>query len=560
MLPADLRVRMSVKSHAAPASTAVERGRECFARDAYADAFEALSSGAEEGPLGAADAELLGYSAALIARDDEHLRWLERAYELHLAAGNRDRAASCSFWIGFRLLHLRELGRGGAWISRSNTLVEEGGVPSVVAGYLRLPAVYRHIERHELDAAASAAKEAGAIATAFRDRALEALAQSMLGRVLLRQGHVEQGLELLGLSLLTVSAEGVLPMVAGVVYCAAISNASRVFALDRAREWTRALGRFCDARPQMVTFSSTCLVHRSEIHQTCGEWPEALEEAELACERVPPPPAVDKGPLSHALYQRAELKRVKGDFAAAEELYRAASEAGREPQPGFALLRLAQGRCDAATVAIRRVLAATMDPQERIGLLPAGVEIMIAAGALEEARGLAAELEVAATHSRMDVLRAMAAHADGSLRLASGDPQGALTPLRASFELWLRLGAPYLAARVRVELARSCRELGDLDAAELESSSARACFVKLGARHDVAALDGEKPAGQGGLSARELEVLRLVASGKTNKAIAAELCLSEKTVDRHVSNIFAKLDVSSRAAATAYAYQHKLTG
>jgi DNA-binding CsgD family transcriptional regulator/tetratricopeptide (TPR) repeat protein len=295
------------------------------------------------------------------------------------------------------------------------------------------------------------------------------------------------------------------------------------------------------------------------VHQTSGNWREAELEAERACERVPKPPAVDPGPLANALYQRAELKRACGDLAAAEELYRAACEHGRDPQPGLALLRLAQGKTAAAAVALRRALAEAGGQEARLGLLPATIEVLLAHGALDEARPHVAELEAAAESYGMAVLLAMARHARGSLALCDGDAAAALAPLRSSFEIWQRVGAPYLAARVRVELAGACHALADCDGAELELAAARATFEKLGAKHDLERL-GVKPAlDSSGLSPRELEVLRLVAAGKTNKSIAQELSLSEKTVDRHVSNIFVKLDVPSRAAATAYAYQHKLT-
>jgi len=539
--------------------SALERGRAAVARREWADAFEALSEAARDAPLEVLDAERLAWSAAFIAREDQYFHWHEHAYELHRAAGDPDRAALSAFWIGLRLLHLGETGRGGGWLARAEQLVDPAR-PTVVSGYLLLPVAYRHLAARELDAAAAAARDAGSIATALGDRDLEALAQSVLGRILLRQGHVERGLALLDLSTVTASGSGIAPNVAGVVYCAAISACNRVFALDRAREWTAALARFCEAQPQLVTFSGTCLVHCSEVHQTSGDWPAATRDAEQACERAPRPPSVDRGPLAQALYQRAELKRASGDFAAAEELYSAASEHGREPQPGLCLLRLAQGKHDAAVAAIRRVLAATTEPEARLGLLPAGIEVLLAVGELDEARELVVELQAAAERYKMDVLGAMAARGLGALRLAEGDARGALAPLRTAFETWRRLGAPYLAARVRLDLATACRSLGDLEGAELELRSARSCFEKLGARHDLERLDGKatRPAA-GGLSARELEVLRLVAEGKTNKTIAAELCLSEKTVDRHVSNIFVKLDVSSRAAATAYAYRHKLT-
>jgi len=540
-------------------SSALERGREAYARRAWSDAYEALSTAAAEGELVVEDVERLAWASVLIARDEGMFSGLARAYELYLAAGERARAGECAYWLGMRLMHLREVGRAGGWLARASQIAEELGGQSALAGYLLLPVANRHLAELELDAAAAAASEAGRIALLFRDPNLEALAQSALGRVRLRQGHVAAGLELLDLSMLTVANDTIRPNVAGVVYCAAIASSQRVFALDRAREWTVLLSRFCAAQPQLVQFSGTCLVHCSEVHQASGEWREALLEAERACERAPQPPSIDPGPLAQALYQRAEVKRVSGDLAAAEELYRAANEHGREPQPGLSLLRLAQGKAEAAAITLRRALAAASGAEARLGLLPATVEVLLAAGAVEEARPLVAELEAAAESYGMDVLRATASHARGSLALAEGDATASLAPLRSAFEIWQRVGAPYLAARVRVELAKACNSLADCDGAELELEAARATFEKLGAKHDLERLAGTTPENRAGLSPRELEVLRLVAAGKTNKAIAQELSLSEKTVDRHVSNIFVKLDVPSRAAATAYAYQNKLT-
>ncbi|HWP05229.1 MAG TPA: LuxR C-terminal-related transcriptional regulator [Polyangiaceae bacterium] len=543
-------------------SDALERGREAYARRAWADAYDALSVAASENELDADDVERLAWSAALTARDEGMFSGLARAYELHLGRGARERAAECAYWLGMRLSHLGEVGRGGGWLARATQIVEELGPSTVLTGYVLVPVANRKLAAGELDAAEAAATEAGRIAMTFRDPSLEALAQSALGRIRLRQGHVTAGLELLDLAMLTAAGTAVRPSVTGVVFCSAIASSNRVYALDRAREWTQMLARFCETQPQLVTFSGTCLVHCSEVHQASGDWQEAEREAERACERVPKPPAVDKGPLALALYQRAELKRASGDLAAAEDLYRLASEHGRDPQPGLSLLRLAQGKGDQAAMALRRALTAARDEQTRLSLLPATVEVLIATKELAEAAPLVAELEAAAERYGMDVLRAIATRARGSLLLARGDAASSLVPLRTAFEIWQRLGAPYLAARVRVELAKACRALEDCDGAELELAGARATFERLGAKHDLGGLAATLPAtsaGRAGLSPRELEVLRLVAAGKTNKAIAQELSLSEKTVDRHVSNIFVKLDVPSRAAATAYAYQHKLT-
>jgi ATP/maltotriose-dependent transcriptional regulator MalT len=306
----------------------------------------------------------------------------------------------------------------------------------------------------------------------------------------------------------------------------------------------------------MVAFTGACLVHRAEIMQFHGAWPEALVEAGRAYERSKQAPPKSPGA---ALYLQAEIYRLRGDYTKADEAYRDASRLGYEPQPGLALLRLAQGRTDAASAAIRRLLIATTDGQ-RAKLLPAYLEIMLAAGEVEDASSACQELQALAEAFDTDVLRAAAAQGHGALALGHGDARAAIGPLRRAFELWERLEAPYEAARVRVLLGQACQALGDDEAAGLEFDAARSAFARLGAQPDLARLHTARAptSPPGPLTTRELEVLRLIAGGHTNKGIAGKLRLSERTVDRHVSNILNKLDVPSRAAATAYAYAHQL--
>ena len=376
----------------------------------------------------------------------------------------------------------------------------------------------------------------------------------------MQQGQVKRGLALLDEVMVAVTAGELSSLVTGLMYCSVIQACQEVYAFGRAREWTAALARWCEEQPEMVAFTGVCRVHRAEIMQLRGAWQDAIEEAQRARERSE---GIDQRAAAAAFYQQAEVHRLRGEFAAAEEAYRNASQWGREPQPGLALLRLVQGRSDAAAAAIRRVVSATTHRLQRSRLLPAYVEIMLTVGDIQEARGASSELEEIAETFEIDVLRAMAAQARGAIDLAEGDTRAALVPLRRALEVWRQVEAPYEAACVRVLMGMACRSLGDDEAAELEVGAARAVFEQLGAGPDLtrthAPAQGAPPDHHHhGLTPRELQVLRLVATGKTNKAIATELFLSERTIDRHVSNIFAKLDVPSRAAATAYAYAHKL--
>ncbi len=528
----------------------------CYERRTWNEAYQALRFADQATPLDVDDLERLATSAYLIGNAPEFQRFLDRLHRVHVEAGDQQRASRCAFWLGLSLLLQGEMGQSNAWIARGQRLVE--GRDCVERGYLLLPAAEQQLREGKADAAHATAANAAAIGDCYRDADLMASARHVQGRALIQQGQVSDGLGLLDETMLAAIAGELSPIMTGLMYCSVIEACREVYALSRAREWTSALSRWCEQQSQMV-FTGTCLVHRAEIMQFNGAWPDAMAEACRACERAE---QADRKPPAAALYRQAEIHRLRGEFAKAEEAYRSASRLGYDPQPGLALLRMAQGRTDAACATIRRLVSATTDPLQRARLLPAHLEIKLATGDLEEARSACLELQSLAERLDTDVLRAMAAQAQGAIDLAGGDAGAALGPLRCAFEVWERLEAPYESARVRLLIGLACQALDDEETGGLEFGAARAVFEQLGAQPDLTRLEalgtGAASRHEHPLTARELHVLRLITAGSTNKAIAAVLSLSERTIDRHVSNILNKLDVPSRAAATAYAYDHKL--
>jgi DNA-binding CsgD family transcriptional regulator len=496
----------------------------------------------------------------MIGRQDEYISVLGRAHQAHLNAGEALQAARCALWVGMTLAQQGEMGHAGGWLGRARRLVEREGRECVEQGYLLMPLMFEHEASGNLDAAIAVAAEAAGVAERFGDADLLALAVHAEGQLLVSHGQAREGLALLDESMVAVTNGELSPIVSGIVYCGVILGCRAAYDLRRAQEWTAALAAWCQEQPDMVAFTGRCLVHRTEILGLRGAWVEALEEARRASRRCLE--AQNQRAAGEAAYLQGDLHRLQGSFAAAEEEYREASQRGREPQPGLALLRLAQGDTDAAFASIRRALGETTERPGRAGLLPALVEIALAAGDVDAARGPCLELEEIATGYEGGMLDAMVPYAKGAVDLADGDPEAALVWLRRASQAWQEIDAPYEIARARELVAQACLTLGDRDAARLEQEAARDAFAKLGAVPDVARIDAlAAPSGSHelhGLTGRELEVLKLVAAGQTNKAIAAELVLSERTVERHVSNIFAKLGVSSRAAATAFAYEHKI--
>jgi DNA-binding NarL/FixJ family response regulator len=533
-----------------------ERARGAFDRRMWRDAFDQLSAAHREGRLGVEDLERLAVAAYMVGRDDAcEDAWIE-AHRAWSRGGEAERAASCAFWHALGLFFRGDLAPAMGWVARGGRVLEDSRGEGVERAWLRMLTALPRLFEGDADVYSSFV-DAGAIAERFADPDATMFARLCRGYALILQGRVAEGVALLDEVMVSITTDEVAPILAGIAYCQVIDLCQAVFDLRRAREWTEALTRWCDSQPDLVPFRGNCLVHRCEIFQLQGAWTDALESARQARELLAGPPAWDV--LGSAYYQLAEIERLRGELREAEESYRQASLAGRDPEPGMSLLRLAQGRVDLALPAIRRALEEAEDPIARSRLLPACVEVMLEAEDVAAARTAADELAGIAAQLDAPYLDALAADAAGAVILVEGDTRAALAKLRTAQRSWRELEVPHQAARVRVLIGVACRELGDDASAELEFEAARSVLEELGARPDLERLARIAGAPRpGGLSRRESEVLTLVAAGKTNRAIATELFISEKTVARHVSNIFAKLGLSSRAEATAYAYKHGL--
>jgi len=537
------------------ANQAIDLGRELLRNQEWVAAFSRLTAPDVAQFLEAVDLEGLAQAAYLLGNETDGSEFYRRAHEEFLNRDQVQDAARCAFWLGFMSLINGELAIGTGWLSRAERLL--ASEPDCCEkGYLLLPIGYRETLGGDPAAAHSAFESAGEIGNRFGDKDLITMALQGQGRSLIRQGEIARGVTLLDEAMVGVTAGEVSPMIAGAVYCSVIEGCSEIFDLRRAREWTTALEKWCSSHPDIVPYRGHCRVRRAEILQLEGAWPDAMDEAQQASEWLSKPKP--RAEVGAALYCKAELHRFRGEFAEAEAAYVQAAR-WYPAQPGLAQLRLAQGQLDAANAAIRRVAEEIQESVNRARVLDAYVEIVLAVNDVAAARVAADELSGIAERFQAPLLLALSSRAIGAVLLAECEAKRALVFLRQSWTMWCELEAPFEASRTGILTALACRELGDEDAARVELTAAREVFERLGALPDLArtvALLGTAPAG--GLTSREVEVLRLIARGLTNRAIAETLYISDKTVARHVSNIFVKLDLSSRSAATAYAYQHEL--
>ncbi|MEU9012197.1 helix-turn-helix transcriptional regulator [Streptomyces sp. NPDC048479] len=548
---------------------AIKQARDAAAREAWADVYGALRD-LDPGRMAPDDLAVLADAAWWTSRVEESIAARIKAYSGYVTAGNARQAGFTAWMLFYEYQLAGRTAAAAGWLSRARQHLS--GEPECVEHcYLAWVESEEAKQRGAFDEAMACARRMGGIAQRCGSPDLLAMSTQAQAGVLLAQGRIADGLALLDDAMCSTMAGELSSLFTGWIYCLGLQECMYSADLERAVEWTDAAMAWCASMPEENNFRGLCRVHRVEVLELCGDWPQAATEAALTCRELLP---YEGRMAAEAFYLAGGIHRRRGDLAAAEASYARAHELGRDPQPGLALLRLAQGKADSSAAALRLALAdedggnGRPDRLGRCRLLAGQVEVSLSLRQFDQARMAADELESIAREwqqrrqSTTTMLHAIAAAAGGAVAFADRDLERALPLLRRSLSLWLELGVPYEAAQVRMTLAAADRAAGDDEGARLELRAARAAFERLGATPDArraaALLSSLYHRQPGELTEREIQVLRLVAAGGTNRSVAAELLISEHTVARHLNNIFAKLDVSSRAAATAYAYTHGL--
>ncbi|WP_165367383.1 helix-turn-helix transcriptional regulator [Phytoactinopolyspora endophytica] len=536
------------------ATAHVARAREFHQASRWEEACAEYAAADTEEQLAAEDLEAYAEAAQVCARGDEAVALLHRVFVLRVSADELDDAAQVAFWLWWALLNSNKAVQASGWLKQTSRTLGPDMAGSV---WLKIPEAMFHGttgNRARADDLLRAIVDEG-------QGEVVPWALSMWGQTLIDDGRLQDGLDHLDEAMAILLNHGLSPRVTPWIYCAAVRGCCLARDFARARAWNRSMARWLDSLDSLAgAYLGNCRIYRSRLMFLNGAWPDALDEIAAVCDDLD---GYAGWVCGHAYYQLGEVRRLRGEWDAAEDAYRRTAESGCPTQPGLALLRLAQGDVDAASAGIRRALTEVSAKPDRLDLLKAAVTIYLEEGKIQAARDAVTEFEELTGELTTPVIEAETATVTGALALSEGDPGTALPLLRQAVGAWQEQGAPHEVAKLNVLIGQACRALADHDGAQLEFSAARETFERLGARPDleqlnriVAATDTAPETH--GLTQREIEVLRLIARGKGNRAIANELHLSERTIHRHVSNIFTKLDVDSRTAAVAYGIKHRI--
>lgn len=534
------------------------RARRLCHEHAWLDACHEFAASSDEPD--AADLEAWAEAAYLVGDVEiADVRWAA-AHDAWLEAGEVGRAVTCSFWHGLTLLLGGQEARGAAWLARAARVSSAEPEEAPCRAYLDVPVALQAMNRYDPGLSLGMFKHVAAVGDLASDRDLATLGRLGQGQSLIALGEVARGTGVLDDVMLAVTNDEVSPLLAGLAYCAVIIACQQAFDLRRAHQWTEALSTWCSTQQGIRPYRGQCLAHRAQVLQFRGRWTAALAAARAACEHLSDQPGDPVQGMAH--YQLGEVLRQLGRFGEAEEAYHQASRWGHPVQPGLALLRFSEGRVPDALKALGRLAEEELLPAEQVAVLAAYIDVAGAAAEPATARAALDRLTGIARPFASPQLAATCDQARGLVLLAEGDPGGAALALQAAKSAWVALEAPDEAARSAMHLGAALDRLGDHDSATIEWKFAESRFNESGLVADLHRLDhltGGAGAGaddQAGLTARELEVLAHVTTGATNRQIARRLGLSEHTVRRHLQNIFAKLDVTSRVAATTWAHEH----
>jgi ATP/maltotriose-dependent transcriptional regulator MalT len=539
-----------------PPDKMVSSAREAFRRHDWPGAYGAYQDARAAGALLPEDLAALADAAWWIGHVGEAMEVYEEAWRIYRETGQSRAAAMIALTIGYTRAMRGEMAIASGWIARSARLLRDEP-DCAERGFLVYIEIEEAMSRGDVDAALGDARAIQEMGARFGDPNLAALGMLAEGVGMMRQGATGRGLALLDEAMLAAVSDDLDPAWAGHIYCNVIAACEETGDLRRAAEWTDATMRWCESLTASGPFLGICRVHRARIHQLQGRWDQSEREARNV---YTGDPWFDVATLGEAHYQVGEVLRLRGDYDGALDAYRRAHELGREPQPGLALVHAAQGEVPLATVALQAALAATPAPLRRVRLLAAQADVALTAGETSTAMKASAELdEITRAHIGPGLV-AIGHQVRGMALLAQGELAEALTALQAAREIWQSLSAPYDVAKTRMLIAAVRDALGDAAGAAHDRETALASFERLGALPDArAARAGPRSdRAPGGLSEREVEVLRLVAAGMTNRQIGEALFISPKTVGRHLESIYAKLSVPSRAAASAWAMSHNL--
>jgi class 3 adenylate cyclase len=455
----------------------LQAGREAAARHAWRDALELLKQADASAELSADDLVMLGEAAWWLGRLEDSISARERAYAAYRTEGNNRQAAVMAITLANDYFGKLAHSIGAGWFNKAERLLQDEP-ECAERGWLSMMHAFSSLHIRDNESALAAADETLEIGTKFGDRDLQAFGLLFKGRALVGLGQVDEGLALLDEATVAAVSGELRPFSTGMIYCVAISTTSELADYSRAGEWTEASNRWCE-RQSIAGFPGICRVHRAEIMRLRGAWAEAEQEARRALTELK---SFNLSFAADGFYELGEVRLRMGDLAGAEDAFRQAHELGREPQPGLSLLRLAEGKVEAAHSSIRRALQdPSVDRLQLMRLLPAQVEIALSGGELDTARAAVEEMEQINTVYDSKVLLASTLCARGTLQLAEGDAAGAITSIRQSWRLWKNEDLPYEAARARLLLGLALRADGDEDAAEMELSAAKHTFERLGA-------------------------------------------------------------------------------